>query len=513
MRLNIFTKLFLVLFLSLLLILAAAMASVQWSFRRGFDGYLEQVDIRRMDRLADLLASAYEAEGGWEFLRDNQERWFAILREARDRAGERPGPPGPAGPEHPPPDLGPPPLPGPGFPEPPPPPGADFGGPPPRHGPHPRGPPGRFGLFRNGHLRVLDDSKALVVGPPFGLAPEELAREILRPIRAGSATVGWLGFSRHPGTFGDELEAAFIRENTRANVLILLLVLLAALAASLLLARLFLGPIRRLAAGARDLAAGRYDVEIPASGGDELGRLAQDFNALARTLQRNEEARRQWVADTSHEMRTPLAVLRSEVEALLDGVRQPTPERLKSLHAEILGMGKLVDDLYELSVYDLGAIRFRMETLDLAELARETADSFRPRFEAAGLRLEEAFSANPGVEITGDASRLRQLLGNLLENSLRYTDAGGLCRLAVRKAGGQAVLDVEDSAPGVPDEALGRLFERFFRTDKSRSRARGGAGLGLAICRNIAEAHGGVLTAAHSPLGGLRVRLELPAAD
>lgn len=259
--------------------------------------------------------------------------------------------------------------------------------------------------------------------------------------------------------------------------------LLISLVGSLILARQFLLPIKRLAA---------------------------DFNLLARTLAHNEQCRRQWVADTSHELRTPLAVLRSEVEALLDGVREPTPERLRSLHGEIMALSKLVDDLFELSLYDLGNLKYRMEPLNPVGIPAEVVSGFRSRFEAKNIALKPLNQHIAKITVLGDAQRLRQLFGNLLENRLRYTDAGGACEIAVRQAETMAMPEVSDSAPAVPESACTQLFERFYRVDSSRSRRLGGAGLGLAICRNIVEAHGGGIRAQVSHLGGLSVRVELP---
>lgn len=484
MKPTLFGKLFLAIFLGMLATLGAMAFSAQWSFRQGFEDYLQKVEEQRMADLAGRLEQDYGYHGSWDFLRDNPEYWFALLNRA-------------SGHGHPPPHHFEPP---PEFPF------ADAGRPPPPHREHPPGPPGE--LFQHGHLRVLDAERRQLVGPPPG-GIEPGSREILHPIAHHGATVGWIGFL--PDLFAaDRLEAAFIRQNTRAHYAILGLTLGVSLLLSLVLARQLLKPVRRLADGAKILASGRYDIQIPLSGRDELGQLASDFNLLARALQRHEQTRRQWVADTSHELRTPLAILRSEVEALLDGIREPTPERLRSLHAEILGLGKLVDDLHELSIHDLGALNYRMEKLDLAELAVDIAGGFTPRFQANNIQFISPPPSIQIIRISGDAWRLRQLLRNLLENSLRYTDADGTCQLEIHRTDTLAVVDIRDSAPGVADDALERLCERFFRADKSRSRALGGTGLGLAIAKSIVDAHGGRLEARHSPLGGVWMRVELP---
>ena len=269
--------------------------------------------------------------------------------------------------------------------------------------------------------------------------------------------------------------------------------------------------LQRIAGGARALAEGRYATRVPVDSADELGRLATDFNELAAALERTEQSRRQWVADISHELRTPIAVLRAEVEALQDGVRALDAQALDVLHADVLRLGRLVDDLYLLARSDLGALSYHKADLDPVSLLEDDLAAMGNEFRQR--RIEVALERGAGLpcRVHADADRLSQLFRNLLTNAVRYTDAGG--RLVVRAAreGGRVRLDFEDSEPGVPDADLPRLFERFHRVERSRSREHGGAGLGLAICRSIAEAHGGTLEARASRFGGLCIRLELPA--
>jgi two-component system sensor histidine kinase BaeS len=248
------------------------------------------------------------------------------------------------------------------------------------------------------------------------------------------------------------------------------------------------------------------------AGTDELGQLARDFNSLALTLEKNEQARRQWVADISHELRTPLAVLRGEVEALQDGVRQTTPETLHSLHSEVMRLSRMVDDLHQLALSDVGALTYRKRKVNLGEELREAADSFRSGFAGKGIMLAADLPSAPAIDVFADPERLHQLFNNLLDNSLKYTEAGG--RLDIRLETGEGVASIHfmDSAPGVPEAEIGRLFDRLYRVESSRSRATGGAGLGLAICRNIVEAHEGTITAKPSPLGGVWITVVLPVA-
>ena len=353
-------------------------------------------------------------------------------------------------------------------------------------------------------LALLDPERRPLVGNP------ELGDDAaVRPVVVDDRVVGWIARtpSRRISTAAD---LAFQQEQLRAAWIIAGFALAVAALAALVLARLFLQPLKRVAAATHRLAAGDYATRVAVNSGDELGRLAQDFNGLAEKLERNETLRRRFMADISHELRTPLTVLSGELEALEDGVRPLTRESLASLRGEVSALGKLVEDLNQLALADVGALAYRKETVELAPLIEQSLDSYRPRLAERGLELEA--SLERGARAFADADRLQQMFRNLLENSARYTDPGGTVRVALHRAADRLAIDFDDSAPGVPADAQPRLFERFYRVEGSRNRAKGGSGLGLSICRSIADAHGGEISAAPSPLGGLRVSIVLPAA-
>jgi two-component system sensor histidine kinase BaeS len=354
-------------------------------------------------------------------------------------------------------------------------------------------------------LTLLDAQRRAVVGNP------ELSEgAAVRPVVVDDRVVGWIARvpERRLSTAAD---LTFQQEQLHASWIIAGLALAVAALVAVVLARVFLQPLKRVAEATHRLAAGNYATRVEVRSADELGRLAGNFNRLAESLERNETLRRRFMADISHELRTPLAVLSGELEALEDGVRPLTRESLGSLRAELSALGKLVDDLNQLALADSGALAYRKETVDVVPLLAQALDSHRERFAERGLRVETAW--NGAAPVFGDADRLRQMFRNLLENSARYTDRGGRVRVAARREGTRVAVDFDDSAPGVPADALPQLFERFYRVDASRSRANGGTGLGLAICRSIAQAHGGEISAAPSPLGGLRVSLSLPVAQ
>ncbi|MDQ2822098.1 MAG: ATP-binding protein [Pseudomonadota bacterium] len=278
----------------------------------------------------------------------------------------------------------------------------------------------------------------------------------------------------------------------------------------MLLAANFRKPIERLAQGARALADGRFETRLAQDRGDELGDLAASFNLLAARLDAMEEERSQWVADTSHELRTPLSVLRAQLEAIQDGVRTADAATVASMLRQVLSLNALIDDLYALARLDVGVPDYAFAALDLPALVREQVLAFDAKFAAAGLRID---MADDGVgSVMGDAQALRRVLANLLENCCRYTAAGGAVRVHCSADARTATLTVDDSAPGVAPADLARLGQRFFRTDASRSRALGGAGLGLALSQRIVAQHGGLLRFGQSPLGGLRVVVSLPKA-
>jgi two-component system sensor histidine kinase BaeS len=332
---------------------------------------------------------------------------------------------------------------------------------------------------------------------------------------AGTA-VGWVGFAPMGKALPPEA-ARFLHGQVRVLAVSLLLALGLGGLLAYLLARHLSRPVRALDGTVVGLTQGRFEERCTVVSNDEIGRLARNVNRLAAVLEKNRSARQRWMADIAHELRTPVAILKGEVEALADGLRQPDARSLSSLHEEIEQLSVLVDDLQTLAMADAGALNLRLEPLDLHRLAGQVAESFRERLAARGIALECRFDTRTGesatstASIEGDPQRLRQLLHNLLENCARYAEPDGRVLVALRPDDGGLLLSVEDSGPGVADASLERLFERLYRIEQARSRAGGGSGLGLAICRSIVEAHGGRISAARSALGGLRIASWLPA--
>lgn len=402
--------------------------------------------------------------------------------------------------------------------------GGAYGGGPPRdgggYGPprRPNPPPRRQDPPRP---RALQDPMAfaarLTVKDEYGdslIGPPDPPPGIVRPIMVDGRQVGTVQLLQLRQASGQGSTAAsFLRGQTRDILLLVGALLLIAMALAVGLARHMLRPVAALHGVTARLARGELSARAPVLSHDELGELALHVNGMAQELERNEQQRRQMLADVSHELRTPLTVIRGEIEALLDGVRKADPAALESLHGEVLRLTKLVDDLHQLALADTGDMHFEMAPLELQPMLAPLLERFRPRAAHAGLTLRWDLPRQP-VTVNGDARRLEQVMVNLLENSIRYTDHGGVILVALKARHDgrqdQAELTVDDSAPGVPSGAHARLFERLYRVDQARTRERGGSGLGLAICKAVVEAHGGTIAALPSEHGGVRIRVALP---
>ncbi len=288
---------------------------------------------------------------------------------------------------------------------------------------------------------------------------------------------------------------------------------LIALGGGYVLVKRSLGPVDRIAASAERISSQNLGERLPvAQTGDELERLSVALNRMIERLEQAFQYSRRFVADASHELRTPLTALRGELESL---VREPHcttewRERLGSALEEVERLGNIVEGLFAISRLDAGEAAAEWVNFDLGQLAAGTADQMALLAEDKKIRVTCA-PAN-GVWVQGDRARMKQVIVNLLDNAIKYTPEGGAVSLTARAQDGKAVLEVADTGIGIPPEALPRLFERFFRVDKTRSREQGGAGLGLSIVKSICAAHQGRVEASSTPGQGSRFRVELPLA-
>ncbi|MCC9596135.1 HAMP domain-containing protein [Rubrivivax sp. JA1055] len=465
-------KLFLAIAGANVVLVMAASLVYSWSFERGFVEYLQHSEEARLTPVVARLADGYREHGDWRWLTDDEDRWFRLLHEMLGvTRSRRFGPEAPA-----------------------------------------IAPPGAAPLppvTIDPRILLLDASRERLLGPP-----NRQDQAVLRPIEVGGRTVGFLGYVPRLSMVAS-LEQVFQQQQNRKFGFIAVGMLLAVLLTAAWISRWLTLRLRALGESAAAVSHGDYTVRIGVRGHDELAELARDFNRMAASLDAAKSARERWIADIAHELRTPLTTLRVEIEALVDGVRRPSADTLASLAQEVLRLSRLVEDLRLLSLADLGALSMRLQHLDLAGLVREYLKDQRAQL-PADATLQQALE--PGGVIHADPDRMAQVFGNLMQNSLRYTHAPMQLRVAVRVEGEEVVLTWEDSAPGVPEDALPRLTERLFRVEDSRSRAGGGSGLGLAIVHAIVTGHGGTMLADASPLGGLRwtlrfARLDEPADD
>ncbi|MEC4748561.1 ATP-binding protein [Methylomicrobium sp. Wu6] len=470
-------KLFLTLLLTTLFVVAGMFAFMRWSLDRGFAEFVEKRQREHLAVLLENLGDYYSTDPDWKHLAGNKRQWLGLLAQSHERRYPFPR-------EwlqktlSEPPDVWPPDL-------------SDSK---------------VERRFQPLELRVmlLRADQSIIFGRREGL--DKLT---LYPIRHQQQVVGYLGLL--PGKpVKQPIELQFIERQTQSFIWIALGMVVLSAVLAWMLAYTLGRPLKRIAGAVKTLAVGNYDVRLPIESTDELGQLARDFNEMAAALAQAEQTRRRWIADISHELRTPIALLRGEIEALQDGIRPLTPSAVDSLYSDLMRLNRLTDDLYQLSLSDQGTLSYRKALIDPVAILKADMAALMPEFSNKQIMLQLIDQRDSPFTLYADADRMSQLFRNLLTNSLNYTDTGGKLEITVSRQGNILSIEWADSAPGVPRSALPHLFERFYRVESSRSRHHGGAGLGLAICSNIVKAHGGTIRASASALGGLHIQIELP---
>ena len=358
--------------------------------------------------------------------------------------------------------------------------------------------PDRLGL--SSRLSLYDEKHQFIVGEP---ATDQIA---YRPILVDQKVVGYLGLK--PVLDQDDASSInFFSNQKRYLLLVYALTVLSSLVAALLMATYFKKPIQRLLNATLELTRGNYQHQVVIKRNDELGDLSNQLNHLADILHQHEESRRQWVADTSHELKTPLAVLQAQIEAMQDGIRKATPEHLDAMMRQVSSLKKLTQDLADLAQADAQQLKCYFAEVNPWDVVLQEVDNFKSTFEQNHL---EVSLSGEGALLSLDRDRFKQIIVNLLGNCVRYTEQGGKIQIHTQQNEHEWVLYVDDSPFGLSDEQLARLGERFYRVDDSRTRSTGGTGLGLALSCKLAQALGGSLAFNHSPLGGLRCVLTFP---
>ena len=281
------------------------------------------------------------------------------------------------------------------------------------------------------------------------------------------------------------------------------------LAAGYLLIAMILKPLYQMIAVTRQVAHSEHTSHVTADSEDEIGELGKAFNAMTDNLQRIEKLRRQMVIDVAHELRSPLTNIRGYLEALGSGVMPFTPKIIDSLHEETLRLGNLTDDLMRLSAADAARLTLRKQPVDLGELVGHSLNLFRSRFDEKSIAVDTEFKAD-GQKIAADPEKLAQIVQNILDNAWRYTPLGGHVRISIERTPGALKTICANTGDPISETDLSLIYERFYRIEKSRSREHGGAGIGLAIAKEMVAAHGGEV-GAESADGENRIWFTLPA--
>ncbi len=349
-------------------------------------------------------------------------------------------------------------------------------------------------MMQSGHERLLlADAFGKVIADSAGqsngaqLSAADLAKGA--PIVVGDRQVGTLVVASGLGTLTSD-QSAFLRQINGLMILAALGAGIAVLLVGAWQARRIVAPVRALAAAAHRIAAGDLSQRIPVASDDELGEMAAAFNTMAAQLEQQHELRRRAMADIAHELRTPLSVLRIDLESIEDGLTEPSPQVVARLQDEVALLNRLVEDLRMLSLAEAGELHMDIEPLDVGELVQSTLERVNGAAREKGVALS-ADLAQPLSPVAGDRQRLTQVLLNLLSNALRHTLAGGQILVRARQTGGEVQVSVLDNGEGIPPAELPHVFERFYRADRARSREAGGTGLGLTIARSLVQAHGG----------------------
>jgi len=357
-------------------------------------------------------------------------------------------------------------------------------------------------------LSLYDVDKQVIIGRD--LITDNPYSEV---IELNGKIIGWLSLVPSElveGSPGNE----FLAQQYKNYYIIALMVIALALVTAWLFSRHLLAPISSLIDGTYTLIRGNYSLRIEKKTNDELALLSDNVNVLAETLDKNQNNRFKWMSDVTHELKTPLTVLRGQLIGIQDGVFIADEQRVQLFIDQIDSMSNIVNDLYQLSITDVGGLTYKKQPLNPIQILLQVADSFTAKFEQKKLYVDcsqlAQLMADKKCSVLADKDRIRQLFVNLFENCCRYTAANGQIQISAQIVAKQLHIQIQDSAPGVPLAIQDKLFERFYRVEPSRNRGYGGSGLGLALCKQIIDAHQGEISTSDSSLGGLSINITLP---
>ncbi len=502
MQLRLFHKLFFLVALTALIASLAMAGVMSLNLSRGFADYLDARDEEMLDGLVSSINTSLATDGNREALEDGDltlaEAIRSMARTGQIRGLRNPRPrrqadrPRPAN-------------------------SIDIDrvetapdGPPPRERqlrrgrPPPPPPPDSFGP----RLLIFDADNVQIIGPPPPKG-DRGSNMIERDIEVDGTMWGTARLLPR-GPSPDNVDARFLRSQYIGSAILTIVLLILAGVAALWFARAGAKRLGDMQKATDAIAHGDLEARVTTKGSDEIAAMGENINVMAASLAKLDGARRRWLAEIGHELRTPLTVLVGELDALQDGVRPINMAAVQSLSDEAKLLSRLVEDLHFLAISDLSGPPCQFDHTDAAVLIKNVAVRFAPQMKKAGLQLDIDLGAYKSMPVYWDNTRIEQLLGTLLTNSERYTDAPGTVRIGLKREDEMVSIAIEDSPPGVPAEHLPHLFEPLYRLDEARNRATGGSGLGLAVSKTIVRAHGGTITAAPSPMGGLLVEVCLP---
>ena len=502
-------KLFFILFGFSLLLVSSLVLLVQWSIDKGMIDYVNSRELEALTPLINELAIIYQKDESWQSLLGEQRKFQRMLIEHLSDSDFY---------------LAKGPLTRRNFP----PPSYDStkhrtvkpsGRPKPRHKPpKKRNAQGRKGPPRSAFAgnkppppprivsyALLDTKQQLVVGH-YSADVEYILAEVI----VNKQVVGHFAISkRNQLTQGYDLD--FIEQQKHYLWLAAIVVMLFVTIVTMPLAKHLVTPIKQLTRGLYRLTQGNYQQTLDQQRKDEFGQLNRDYNELAKTLANNEDARKRWLANISHELRTPIAILRGELEAMIDGVRAINKDNILSASSEVLHLQRLVEDLHQLTSADIGGMSYRKSEFDLIKLLQQETLKYSQYLASTNSTFSTSIPNEKHI-IFADSTRICQLLDNIVNNCVKYAKEQCLVNLSVNVDNNSQTVSIviEDNGPGVDKQHYQHLFEHLYRTDDSRNRSTGGSGLGLSICAHIVEAHQGKIIAKQSTLGGLAIIITLP---
>lgn len=353
-------------------------------------------------------------------------------------------------------------------------------------------------------LSLLDSQENVVIKSTYN-SNQLLSQQIV----LNQKVIGWLAIREinddHSPSTGRHMQMRLLFSLGIAAIGIVISVIF-----SFFLSRHITAPIYQLNRAAAELAKRNFKTYISVNTKDELNELACSFNSISKALLDYETSQKQWLIDISHELRTPLTILNGEIQGIKDGVISCNAESILSLQEEVNLLVRLVEDLHELSLTEATEFKCKKEEVDLKQLLANQLKKYKNKFSERNIAIEQETPLGE-FYVVGDHDRLAQVINNILENNYRYTESSGQLWVGLKAQKNRVCIQIEDSGPGVHENVLNKLFDRLYRADPSRNRKSGGAGIGLTICQNIVDAHGGTISAYKGQYGGLSVVIVLPS--